>query len=249
MVSCILSALYVTHFFVTSAFLFIILLILYPFELLFDRHKKLFHWLTSLWGYHFVLLNPFWKCKFEGLQHIERGQKYVMVANHQSLADIFVLSGLQHNFKWVSKESLLKIPFFGWNMKLNEYVAIERGNKTSIKKMMSACKEWLNQGVSIMMFPEGTRSDDGKMGAFRDGSFKLSHDCNVPMLPIVISGTRNIAAKHSRMFNFGADISIKILPPVWPEAYKGKTGLMKTHVHDLMESTLLNDPQYALIHL
>lgn len=239
--SRIVSALYCLYFFVTAALLFFILLIIYPFELLFDRQKRIFHTITSLWGYHFVLLNPFWKCRFEGLKHLRKGQRYVMVANHQSLADIFVLSGLRHNFKWVSKASLLDIPFFGWSMKLNEYVSIDRGNKTSIKKMMASCKRWLDQGVSIMLFPEGTRSDDGRMGAFRDGSFRLSQDCNVPILPIVITGTREIAAKHSRTFNFGAEVRIKILAPVWPEQFNGKTGLMKTHVHGLMERILLGN--------
>lgn len=237
--SFFLSFLYCCYFFVTAALLFFVLLILYPFVILFDRQKGLLHTLTSLWGYHFVLLNPFWNCRFEGMHYLIPGQNYVIVANHQSLADIFVLSGLRHHFKWVSKESLLRIPFFGWNMKLNEYVAIKRGDKKSIREMMSSCKKWLNQGVSIMMFPEGTRSDDGKIGAFRDGSFRLSQDCNVPMLPIVISGTREIVAKHSRIFNFGAKISITILPPVLPEFFSGKPGLMKKHVHEMMERALL----------
>lgn len=236
--SLLFSVAYYFYFFATAALLFLALAIMTPFAFVFDRQKKLFHFLTSLWGYHFVKLNPFWNCSIEGAHFLEPGKSYVIVANHQSLADIFVLSGLRHNFKWVSKESLLQIPFFGWNMRLNEYVALKRGDLRSIKAMISGCRKWLKQGVSIMMFPEGTRSEDGKMGNFRDGSFRLSLDCNVPVIPVVISGTRDVIAKHSFKFNYSAKMTIKVLAPVDPSQFQGSSALMRDYVHELMESTL-----------
>lgn len=216
----------------------IVLMLLSPFTILFDRQKSILHYLTSLWGYHFVLLNPFWQCRFEGTDYLKCGQSYVIVANHQSLADVFVLSGLKHHFKWVSKDSLFRIPFFGWNMRLNEYVAVKRGNANSIREMMSSCKKWLSQGVSIMMFPEGTRSENGRMSDFRDGSFRLSLDSNVPLVPVVITGTREVLAKHSFIFNLSAKMTIKILPPILPGPFQGSPGRMRDHVHELMERTL-----------
>ncbi len=243
----LLSVLYCFYFFFTAALLFFFLVLIGPLVSLFDSRKSLVHYLTSLWGYHFVLLNPFWKCRIEGADNLRRGQNYVLVANHQSLADVFVLAGLRHHYKWVSKESLLRIPFFGWNMGLSGYVAIKRGDIRSIKEMMSTCKQWLARGVSIMMFPEGTRSETGQIGHFRDGSFRLSIDCNVPLIPIVITGTRDVIAKHSRSFKFGANMRIKVLPPVFPEAFMGSSGKMRDHVRQLMESTLLCMRQEELL--
>lgn len=236
----LLSVLYCSYLFVTAAMLFLLMVLLLPFERVFDPQRALLHYLTCLWGFHFVRLNPFWKCRIEGAQNLERGQRYVIVANHQSLADIFVLAGLRHHFKWVSKESLMRIPFFGWNMRLNEYIAIKRGDIRSIKEMMSTCKHWLMQGVSIMMFPEGTRSETGEIGHFRDGSFRLALDCDVPVIPVVISGTREVISKHGRCFNFGARMTIRVLPPVLPGPFMGSSGKMRDHVHQLMKRELDN---------
>ncbi len=234
----ILSLLACCYCFSTAAVLFVVMTLLTPFAMLFDPQRKLFHFMTAAWGWHHVILNPFWECRIEGAEFLERDKNYVIVANHQSLADIFVISGLWRQYKWVSKESLLNIPFFGWNMRLNEYIAIKRGDIKSIKEMMATCKHWLQQGVSIMMFPEGTRSDSGELGNFRDGSFRLSLECDVPVVPVVITGTKEVIAKHSRTFNFASKMRIKVLPPVLPETFKGRPAAMRDHVHQLMKSTL-----------
>lgn len=226
------------YFFFTSALLFIALIFVTPLALIVDKDKRLLHLLTSLWGYHFVLLNPWWKCRFEGAEYLEPGKNYVLVANHQSLADVFVLAGLNHHFKWVSKDSLMRIPFFGWNMRLNDYVSIKRGDRKSIIEMMSSCKAWLQKGVSLMIFPEGTRSEDGLIGEFREGSFKLALDCQVPLVPIVISGTREIISKRSRVFCFAAKMTVRVLPPISPNKFEGSPGKMRDHVRDLMVRTL-----------
>lgn len=218
--------------------LFCFLAVISPVVVLFDRNKSLIHRLTSLWGYHFILMNPQWNCRIEGHEHLRDGKNYVIVANHQSLADVFVLAGLNHHFKWVSKESLLRIPFFGWNMRINDYVGLKRGDKSSIKEMMNKCKSLLKNGVSIMMFPEGTRSEDGSLGDFRDGSFRLALDCNVPLVPIVITGTREVISKHARKLNFRANMTVRVLPPILPQSFKNNPALLRNHVHNLMADNL-----------
>jgi 1-acyl-sn-glycerol-3-phosphate acyltransferase len=228
------------YFFITAALLFLLLALLYPFALLFDRRKKLSHYMTILWGYHFVQMNPFWRCRFEGLENLKGKQNFVIVANHQSLADVFVLSGLRHHFRWVAKESLMRVPFFGWIMRLNGDVAIKRGDIKSVKVMMSQCKQWLGNRVSILMFPEGTRSEDGNIGEFRDGPFRLAVDCDVPVVPVIICGTRKVMAKRARVFDLAADMTVRVLPPVMPAEFNRSSGKMRSFVHELMKQTLAN---------
>ncbi|CAN5638875.1 hypothetical protein BH10CYA1_BH10CYA1_13440 [soil metagenome] len=243
----VFSLLCFVYFFITAAIMFIVLLFMSPIVNLFDQKKRLLHFLTTRWGFHFVRLNPLWNCRFEGMDHLRTGHSYVIVANHQSLADIFVLSGLKHHFRWVTKESLMRIPFFGWIMKINGDVSIKRGDRQSIKEMMADCKQYLDQNVSILMFPEGTRSEDGHMQKFRDGSFRLSVDCGVPIVPIVITGTRDVIAKNSHLFNFRARMTVKILPPVEPASFQGNPGRMRQFVQDLMTKTLAQMEQETTI--
>jgi 1-acyl-sn-glycerol-3-phosphate acyltransferase len=162
----------------------------------------------------------------------------VLIANHQSLADILVCYGLHRQYKWVSKESIIKVPFIGQNMLLNQYIFLKRGDMKSIKEMMHECKDWLNKGSSIMLFPEGTRSEDGKLQSFRDGAFRLSLDCDVELIPIVIDGTWDLLPKGGKALCFNKDIKIRVLPPVNPADYKGASGKMRAAVHKQMAEAL-----------
>ena len=186
----------------------------------------------------YIYTNPGWRCKYEGRDNIDPNKTYVLVANHQSYWDILVLYGLYKPFKFVSKESIFNMPFVGQNMYFNQYVKIKRGDMKSIKEMMNTCKAWLNRGASILLFPEGTRSEDGEIQKFRDGAFRLAVDCNVPVIPVVINGTFPIISKKSSSLNFRSDITVKVLPPVNPEDFERSSGKMRTHVHTLMENNL-----------
>src|SRR5579864_1679111 len=124
--SRLLSAIYFFYFFSTAVALLATSIVLTPWCLLFDRNRRLLHYIASAWGYHFVLLNPRWKCRFDGRENVNQDQTYVIVANHQSIADTFILSGLSMPFKWVAKESLFRIPFFGWNMFFTQYIPVQR---------------------------------------------------------------------------------------------------------------------------
>src|SRR5690606_16085028 len=126
-----------------------------------------------------------------GREKIRRGETYVMVANHLSLLDILVLFRLFRHFKWVSKIENFRIPFIGWNMRLNRYIPLRRGDRTSVIQMMAACEETLASGSSIMMFPEGTRSLTGELKEFKTGAFELALKTRRPILPILLAGTAN----------------------------------------------------------
>lgn len=232
------SILWAAYFFGSSAFFVTIAALVCLFTAPFDRNRRLLHLYASAWGMVYIYTNPFWRVKYEGREHIDPSRTYVLVANHQSYWDILILYGLYKPFKFVSKESIFKMPFIGFNMILNQYVKIERGNLSSIKLMMATCKDWLNRGASILLFPEGTRSEDGEIHNFRDGAFRLAVDCNVPVVPVVIDGTFDVISKKSKRLNFKADMTVRVLPPVDPNDFDRSSGLMRKHVHKLMQENL-----------
>ncbi len=238
MITKVLSILYISYFFITSAFLVWISAAICLLTKWSDPNRKLVHMYSCWWGFHYIQVNPFWKCTFEGLDNIEPDKTYVLVANHQSLWDIMVLYGLNKPFKWVSKESIFKIPFIGWNMAFNQYVKIVRSDLKSIKEMMATCRNWLKQGASIMIFPEGTRSETGEMQEFRDGPFKMATDCGVAVIPIVIDGTQPLLPKGSMMLKFRGTIRVKVLPAVYPSEFGGNVKQFRDHVRKLMGETL-----------
>ena len=201
------------------------------------------------WGYHYFQINPLWRCSFEGINNIDPDKTYVLVSNHQSYADIILLYGLYRPFKWVSKKEILALPFIGWNMMLNQYVILKRGDMKSIREMMQTARNWLNMGASVMVFPEGTRSQDAQLQPFRDGAFRLAIDCNVEVVPIVIDGTFKLLSKRASSMCFNGDIRVKILAPVGTRQFEGSSGKMRDYVHDLMLQTLSDmrgKPQIAM---
>ena len=232
------TILWAAYFFGTSAFFCTVVGIICLLTAPFDPNRKAAHLFASFWGMFYLYTNPWWKTTFVGRELIEPGKTYVLVANHQSYWDILVLYGLYKPFKFVSKESIFKMPFVGQNMVFNQYVKIKRGDLKSIKEMMNTCKGWLKQGSSILLFPEGTRSEDGEIKNFRDGAFRMAVDCGVPVVPVVIDGTHEILGKQSKAIGFRSDITIKVLPPVHPEEFDGSSGLMRKHVHQIMQDNL-----------
>jgi 1-acyl-sn-glycerol-3-phosphate acyltransferase len=176
--------------------------------------------------------------QIEGRELIEPNKTYVLVANHQSYFDIFAVYALFRFFKWVSQEQIFDIPGIGWNMYLNQYVKIVRGNLSSIKQMLKDCKEWLDRDVSIALFPEGTRSLTGEMAPFRDGAFRLAIEAGVPVVPIVIDGTFEALPKGQNIANFFTPVRLKVLPPVDSRQFTKNTVGLRDHVHELIETTL-----------
>ncbi len=186
----------------------------------FDRRRAVLHMYTSAWAYHYVKLMPQWSTEFSGLEHLRKGRTYVLVANHQSLGDILLLFGLFRHYKWVSKAEIFKVPFIGWNMRMNDYVRLVRGDAASIEQMLATCRRHLSEGSSVMLFPEGTRSVDGQIKAFKRGAFALAKELNLELVPIVVDGTHDALPKHGLVFRQGGTLTmrVKVLPPVPPDA-------------------------------
>jgi 1-acyl-sn-glycerol-3-phosphate acyltransferase len=201
---------------ITSLFLSIIGYLLFLITAPFDKRRRILHLYSSLWAFHYVWLMPIWKVSIEGRNWIKNDRSYVIVSNHQSLLDILVLFGLFKNFKWIAKRELFRIPFVGWNMFLCDYVALSRGRKGSMLQMMRDCKKHIKRGSSVFIFPEGTRSEDGKMRRFRDGAFVLAKNTGVEIIPIAIDGTSDALPKRGLLFRNERtlQIRVKVLRPL-----------------------------------
>jgi 1-acyl-sn-glycerol-3-phosphate acyltransferase len=145
-------------------------------------------------------LTPFWRFGTEGAVPHRIAPRTVVVSNHESQADPFLISFLPWEMKWLGKEVLFRVPFLGWSMWLAGDVPVRRGTRTSVEDAMKACARWLDRGVPVMIFPEGTRSPDGALLPFKDGAFRLAIETGADVLPIAVSGTRRALPKHSWRF-------------------------------------------------
>lgn len=159
-------------------------------------------------------LTPLWRFSTSGPRPSDIDTRgYVVVCNHQSSADPFLLSWLPWDMRWVAKEELFKLPLIGWLMKLSGDIALRRGDGTSVERMFQECRETLGAGMSVMMFPEGTRSPDGRLLPFKDGAFRLAIEAGAPLLPLVLLGTHDCRPKGSLWFG-DARATVRALEPI-----------------------------------
>jgi len=205
----------------------------------FDRRLKLLHRFTSIWGSLYTWCTPFWHVQINGKENLPRDAPFVIVANHQSFVDILLLFRLRLHFKWVSKIENFRAPLIGWNMTLNRYIPIARGTMKGNLQMMRACEGALRKGNSLMMFPEGTRSLDGRMRPFKDGAFELALRTQSPVLPIVIAGTSQALPKGGMLLDRSPWMCITILPSIPPSSFAGLTaGEVNRTVWTMMSGNL-----------
>ena len=184
---------------ISCMFLFVCALAIWAITVLFDKRLVILHYFSCFWASIYLWIMPAWSVFIEGRNKIQR-KTYVVVSNHQSLLDILVAFRIFFPFKWVSKAEIFKIPFIGWNMTLNRYIKLIRGDKESIRLMLQDCNKTLAGGSSVFIFPEGTRSETGRLRPFKPGAFFLAKENKLPILPIVINGTREALPKYSLNF-------------------------------------------------
>ncbi len=160
-----------------------------------------------------VKLIPFWQFRTSGVEIRDPRRPYVAVANHESYADIFLLSHLPWEMKWLSKKAIFRIPVMGWMMRMAGDIPVARGSVRSRAGALDQILDRLDKRVSVMILPEGTRSTTDKLLPFRDGAFRAAIEKQVPVLPIAVAGTRNAMAKHSMRFNRARAVA-RVLEPV-----------------------------------
>ena len=196
----------------------------------FDRdpaYYRTIRWRRRL-GMAMSKVNPFWHIEISGETIENPRYPYVVVSNHQSSADIPIISCLPWEMKWVAKAELFKTPLIGWLLRLAGDIPVDRTSKRSGAKVLIKGLQYLRDRCSVMFFPEGTRSRDGRVHPFTDGAFRLAIKAQVPVLPLVIDGTQDALPTHSWKYS-PATVRLKVLPPV------PTTGLTRADTEALRE--------------
>ena len=212
-----LSLLFYIYTVIELTFFFILSVLAWVLLLPFDKPRRVIHELSRCicmaFGYP-----PFtWKRRIKGLENIDKSKSYVIAINHNSMADILALYFLPLNFRWVSKREVFRIPYVGQLLTIHGDIAIDRKDgRNAMRKVTEQGKMWIGRGVSIAMFPEGTRSKSGEVGRFKQGAFALAKDAGVEILPVVMHGTRDIIKKNY-LVNWRNVLSISVLPPISTE--------------------------------
>ena len=192
---------------------------------LFSRTGNGAHIIGRWWSKSILWISGI-KINTKGLENLLPDKPLVFMCNHQSNFDILVLfSALPAQFRWIAKAELFKIPIFGQAMRGAGYISIERKDRRKAIKSLKQAAEQIRSGISVMIFPEGTRSPDGNIGEFKKGGFILAFDAGVPISPIVLNGTWSIMSKDSFRIKPG-NVTLSVLPAVNVADY-GKADKLK----------------------
>jgi 1-acyl-sn-glycerol-3-phosphate acyltransferase len=203
---------------------------------IFDRNPVRFRtgrWFRRL-GATIVRISPAWRVHLSGAENIDRSRAYLVASNHQSLADIPLLCLLPWEMKWIAKAELFKTPLIGWMMHMAGDIPLDRRQRAGAQALLRA-KSTLQKGCSVMVFPEGTRSRDGRIHAFTDGAFSLAIKAGVPVLPIAVEGSRDCLPKGGWRFGEPKDIHIRVLDPIDTSGMGNRdAGALRERVRELI---------------
>ncbi|GMH07072.1 hypothetical protein Nepgr_008912 [Nepenthes gracilis] len=191
-----------------------LMLVAHPFVLMFDPYRRRFqHLIARIWAT--VTITPFLKVEYEGLEHLPRPDTpAVYVSNHQSFLDIYTMLTLQRSFKFISKTSIFLYPVIGWAMFFLGVIPLKRMDSRSQLDCLRQCMDLIKRGASVFFFPEGTRSKDGKLGAFKKGAFSIAAKTRVPVVPITVSGTGRIMPTGMEGLLNPGSVKVVILRPL-----------------------------------
>lgn len=190
---------------------------------LFDPYGKRVYGISRFWAWMIVRIAGV-SLKVQGLNHLSPKQPYIFMVNHQSNIDIPVLAqGLPaFQLRWIAKRELLWVPFFGWAMWAAKHIAVDRSDRSDVLAVLAKARRQIDQGVSIVVFPEGTRSGDGRLLPFKRGGFLLAVKTKMPIVPVTINGTGRILPKGDWRIRRG-EIEITVGKPISMENYRPGT--------------------------
>ena len=202
------------------------------------------YWPARIWAriVLWLLLIP---VKVEGHTHLEQGQSYVFVANHQGAFDIFLVYGyLNRNFKWMMKYQLRQIPVVGYTCAKAHHIFVDKRGPKKIKASYDAAHETLKDGISLTVFPEGARTFTGHMGVFKRGAFALADELQLPVVPLTINGSFDIMPRMRDMhFANWHPLTLTIHQPIYPVG-QGPENIeaIKNQAYDAVMSAI--EPKY-----
>lgn len=172
------------------------------------------YWIPRCWARLFCILCLV-RVKVTGRGNITKDTSYVFVANHQGAFDIFSVYGyLGHNFRWMMKKSLEKIPLVGYSCRVSGHIFVDNSTPSRTRETMETAEKQLSGGMSVVVFPEGARTRDGRMHAFRRGAFQLAMEFGLPVVPLTIDGAYGIMPRGSILPRYGT-IQLTIHKPIY----------------------------------
>lgn len=235
-------------------FLFIFLIIYLPVYILiwavtrpFDKKLIVINNVSSLLSYMLLWLCPLWRVTVSGLENVDKDTTYVIVPNHQSMYDIPLVAQIPLLFRYVTKKEVRDIPFINIVTTLRGDIPLDRGGLASAKKMLHTSKKLLSQGISIVIFAEGTRSKTGRVEEFKEGAFISARSAKVAILPVVIDGTWGIVNHKGFGLKMPTSLTMKVLKPIPADQVKSmRLAELKDHVHGmiLQEHMKMNPESY-----
>jgi|WetSurMetagenome_2_1015567.scaffolds.fasta_scaffold75291_2 1-acyl-sn-glycerol-3-phosphate acyltransferase len=210
-----LISIYIWSFLVVSLLpLFLVYLIIWLLVLPFDSRRIVTHYYTKFWARLYLLINPWWTLTIDNREMADRSKPVILVSNHQSIMDIALLLQLNVQFRWVCKVELVLIPVVGWVIRMNRHILVRRGDRQSVYDMAEACKRSLSEGISVYMFPEGTRTMYGDLGPFKDGAFILAKETGTEIMPVIIDGASVALPKKGLLFRGRQHFRIRVLKKI-----------------------------------
>jgi 1-acyl-sn-glycerol-3-phosphate acyltransferase len=182
------------------------------FSSLFDRRGYFAHGCARTWSW-LILATTGVSVQVKGLEHLPRDRTFIFVSNHQSIYDIPVIfATLPYQLRIIAKESLGSFPFLGWHLRRNGHLLVDRRNPDRAG-ILRRWRALVGDGLSLIIFPEGTRSADGRVGRFKAGSFLLAVEAQLPVVPISIDGTRDVMRK-GRLMTCPGDSRLVVHEPI-----------------------------------
>jgi 1-acyl-sn-glycerol-3-phosphate acyltransferase len=228
--------------------LFPVAFLMWVVTLPFDRERWITHWILVFQSILILSVIPVGRIRIEGRKKAIRGTTYVVISNHQSILDILLVNCLRYRYKWISKIENMKVPAVGWYLKMAGYITVDRGNDESKAAMREKSLACLQRGCSIMLFPEGTRSQNGEIGFFKRGAFQLAMQAEVPILPVVLDGTSDILPKHGFRINSGHRVRMRVLDPIKPSDFEttdpdvlalNVSNMMRSELHSMKQEKMM----------
>ena len=205
-------------------------------------YKKWGYYPPHIWGKLWCWL-LFIKVDVIRKAKIDPNTSYVFVANHQGVFDIFSIFGfLDHDFRWMMKKSITKIPLIGISCKYSKQIFVDRSSQISMARSVIEARKILRDGMSLVVFPEGTRTKNGKMNSFKKGAFKLAMDFKLPLVPLTIDGAYDILPRTSIFKIKYGKITLTIHEPILPSNDKSDMESIMIQTYNAIQSAL--PPEY-----